>query len=113
MAINWPKPGITHVGEYQSSGHTYVLANDTSARTVNLNYLSSEITVIANADGAVITFEDIDNNTRAITLPKGSHTFKIKCKKFVTNTVSMSVIVACTNIDAKTYHPPTFTALGT
>lgn len=113
MSQSWPKPGVAHVGEYQASGHTYVLANGTSARTVNLKYLSSEMTVLANADGATITFEDGGTNTRTITLPKGSHTFKIKCKKFVTNTTSMSVVVACTNIESTAYTPPLFATLGT
>ena len=112
MSQSWPNPGVRHVGEYQSSGHTFVLANGSVARTVNLHYLSSELTVIANADGATVTFTDGGGNTRAITVPKGSHTFRIKCKKFVTNTTSMSVIVACTNIKSTEYTAPVYTILG-
>ena len=86
MATNWPtKGGVNLVGEYQVSGHSFIVANDSSARTIALNYLSSEITVIANEDGAIITFEDGGGNSRAITVPKGSHTFRVKCKKLQTN----------------------------
>ena len=115
MAINWPtKGGVNLVGEYQVSGHSFIVANGTSARTINLNFLSSEITVIANADGATITFEDGAGtpNTRTITLPKGSHTFRVKCKKLVTNTTSMSLVISCTGIPASDYTAPTYTVLG-
>lgn len=116
MATHWPtKGGVNLVGEYQVSGHSFVVANGTSSRTITLNYLSSEITVIANADGAEITFEDGAGtpNTRTIILPKGSHTFKIKCKKLVTNTTSMSLVISCTGIPADDYTAPTYTVLGT
>ena len=115
MATNWPtKGGVNLVGEYQVSGHSFVVANGTSARTINLNYLSSEITVIANADSATLTFSDGKDtpNTRTITLPKGSHTFKIKCKKIVTNSTSMSLVISCTNILATEYTAPDFELLG-
>ena len=114
MSMNWPtKGGVNLVGEYQVSGHSFIVANGTSARTITLKYLSNEITVIANADSAVVTFTDGGGNTRAVTLPKGSHTFRVKCKKLVTNTVSMSLIISCTGIPADDYTAPTFTVLGT
>ena len=113
MATNWPtKGGVNLVGEYQVSGHSFVVANGTSARTINLNFLSNEITVIANADGATIAFEDGSGNSRVITLPKGSHTFKVKCKKLITNNTSMSLVISCTGIPANEYTAPTFTVLG-
>ena len=113
MSLGWQrKAGVSLVGEYQVSGHSFVVANATSARTINLNFLSSEITVIANEDGAIITFEDSGTNTRAITLPKGSHTFKVKCKKLVTNNKSMSLVISCTGIPAGDYAAPLFTLLG-
>ena len=113
MSLNWPrKAGVNLVGEYQVSGHSFVVANGSSARTINLNYLSSEITVIANEDAATIQFEDSASNTRIITLPKGSHTFKVKCKKLVTNNKSMSLVISCTGIPAGEYTAPVFTLLG-
>ena len=113
MSFRWSGAGPNMVGEYQASGHSFILANGSSARTVDLDYISNEITVLANADGATLTFYDGSANTRAVTFPKGSHTFRIKCKKFLTNTTSMSVIVSCTNIKAHEYTAPDFTDLGT
>ena len=114
MATNWPtKGGVNLVGEYQVSGHSFIVPNGTSARTINLNFLSSEITVIANEDLATITFEDGSAVTRTITLPKGSHTFKVKCKKLVTNDKSISLVISCTGIPAAEYTAPTYTVLGT
>ena len=113
MSLRWSGAGPNMVGEYQASGHTFVVANASSARTIVLDYLSNEVTIIANADGAVVTFEDGGANTRSVTLPKGSHTFRIKCKKMITNTVSMSIIVGCTNIKASEYSVPDFADLGT
>lgn len=112
MALNWPSSGVNSVGEYQASGHTFIVENGTSVRTITLDYLSNEITVIANADGAEITFYD-GSGSRSVTFPKGSHTFRVKCKKFTTNTTSMSVIVSCTNIKSHEYTVPDFTDLGT
>jgi hypothetical protein len=113
MSFKWSGAGPNMVGEYQVSGHNFILANGTSARTVVLEFISNEITIIANEDAATITFEDGGANTRTVTLPKGSHTFRIKCKKFVTNNKSISVIVSCTNIKAHEYTAPTFAVLGT
>ena len=113
MALNWPSSGVNSVGEYQASGHTFVVANGTSARTITLDYLSNEITVIANADGAEITFYDGSVSTRIVKFPKGSHTFRVKCKKFYTNNIDMSIIVSCTNIKSHEYTAPDFTSLGT
>ena len=113
MSFKWSGAGPNMVGEYQVSGHNFILANGSSVRTVVLKFISNEITIIANEDGAIITFEDGGANTRTVTVPKGSHTFRIKCKKFSTNNKSISAIVSCTNIKAHEYTPPTFTTLGT
>ena len=114
MALNWQKPSVGSVGEYQVSGHTYISNQTSGNNTVDLKFLSSEVTIVAEADGLDATFTDGAGNTRKVRLPAGSHTFKIKCKKIVFgNSKAHSAVIACTNIPATLYTAPTFTVLGT
>lgn len=119
MGLQWQKPGINHVGEYLTAGHTYILARDDSTRTITLNFIPSEVTIITEANGLEVEFEDSTSPTtlkRSTHLLKGSHTFKIKCKKikFVgNNTIYHSAVIACTNIPAAEYKIPEFDDLGT
>ena len=117
MGLDWQKPGINHTGEYLTSGHTYVLARDDSTRTISLNYIPSEVTIITEANGLEVEFEDSTSTpvTRSTHLLKGSHTFRIKCKKikFVgNNSIYHSAVIACTNIPAGDYTPPVYDNLG-
>ena len=114
MALNWQKPGVGSVGEYQVAGHTYASAKGSADNTITLKFLSSEVTIIAEADNLEVTFTDGSGNTRKIHLPAGSHTFKIKCKKIVFGGgIAHSAIISCTNIPASEYTAPDFTDLGT
>lgn len=114
MGLDWQKPGVGSVGEYQVAGHTYISDRTSGNNTVELEFLSSEVTIVAEVDGLGVTFEDGAGNTRLIHLPAGTHTFKIKCKKIVfSNSKAHSAVIACTNIPESSYTAPTFTVLGT
>jgi len=107
-------PGINLTGEYLVAGHTYISDQTTGANTIDLKYLSNEVTIIAEVDGLDVTFTDGGGSTRKITLPAGSHTFRIKCKKIVFGAgKAHSAVIACTGIPVDEYVPPNFTVLGT
>ena len=114
MALQWQKPGVNHVGEYQVAGHTYISDRTSGNNTINLKFLSSKVTIIAEVDALDVTFTDGGGNTRAIRLPAGTHTFNIKCKQIAFgNSKAHSAVIACTNIPATEYTAPNFTVLGT
>ena len=46
MGINWPKPGINHVGEYQASGHIFVQPAASQNKIVTLEFVAKSITFI-------------------------------------------------------------------
>ena len=114
---NWAAPGIGDVGSYQVSGNCFVVGNETTARTVTLNFISKAIIVCANEDGAILTFTDETEGgavSRAITIAKGVHRFPIKCKSFAKNNKNMSIVVELTNIPVKSEIViPSFAAMGT
>ena len=115
MATHWPtKGGVNLVGEYQVSGHTYIVDQSSSNRVVDLKFLSNEVTIIAEVDDLIVTFRDGGNNDRAIHLTAGSHTFRIKCKRIAfSNSKAHSAVIACTGIPASDYVAPNFATLGT
>ena len=115
MALNWPRRiGVNLVGEYQVAGHTYIRDRTNANTAVELKYLSSEVTIIAEVDGLGVTFTDGGGNTREIRLPAGSHTFRIKCKKIVFSQSKFhSAVISCTGILASEYTAPNFNVLGT
>ena len=124
MSSRWQTPGLRATGEYQSAGYTFIVPNDTAARAVTLKFVSRAITVIANEDGAVVTFTDEAGDpagsapiSRTITLPKGSHRLEVMCKGFSINNKSISVVVECTAIPVSSLETgvvsPDFTMLGT
>ena len=107
-------PGRNMVGEYLVSGHAYISDRTNGNNTVDLKFLSNEVTIVAEADGLGVTFTDGGGTTRLIHLPAGTHTFRIKCKKIVfSNSKFHSAVIACTGIPVSDYVPPNFTVLGT
>ena len=119
MATHWPtKGGVNLVGEYQVSGHTFIVTRGNATRVVTLNYLSNEVTIIAESNGLEVEFEDSTSGTtikRSLHLLKGSHTFRVKCKKikFVGGgSIEHSAVIACTGIPVSDYIPPNFNVLG-
>lgn len=124
MSSTWQTPGLRATGEYQSAGYNFIVANASTARVITLKYVSRAITVIANEDGATVTFTDEAGDpagsapiSRAITLPKGSHRLEVMCKGFSINNKSISVVVECTAIPVSSLETgvlsPDFTMLGT
>ena len=67
MALNWQRPGINHVGEFQSSGHVLAVAG--SGSPVLLNYVAKSITFTNAAVGVkVITLYDNGSNAASFNL---------------------------------------------
>ena len=58
MSLHWQKPGVNHVGEYQASGHAFVIPDSATDREVNLKYVASSVTVTCTGAGDKITFYD-------------------------------------------------------
>lgn len=103
MSLHWPKPGANHVGEYQASGHTFVVTG--SANIIKLKYVASSITLAATAD-ATASFYDSSHVQMQIPM-KGSTTATFK-GKFLTFNIpaNMNALVSVTNIPSASYHPP-------
>ena len=104
MALNTHhRPGINHVGEFQVSGHTFVVTG--SSNIIRLKYVASEITLSATAD-ASFTVYDGDHTAFAFPM-KAATTARFK-GKFLTFKVpaDMSALVALTNIPSGSYLPP-------
>ena len=107
MSQSWPKPGITHVGEFQASGHTLVLTGSSTEPIIRLKYVASEA-VFSNADGADsnVTIYDSDHYGESFTLKSGAVAhFK---GKFLTLKLDQNVdaLVSITNIPSASYLPP-------
>ena len=104
MGTNWQRPGINHVGEYQASGHTFVVTG--SAHIIKLKYVASGITVSAIDADVDVSFYDSDHVARAFTVPIDS-TASYK-GKFLTFNVAAGAdaIVSITNIPSASYIPP-------
>lgn len=103
MSLYWPKPGANHVGEYQASGHTFVVTG--SSNIIKLKYVASSITLSATAD-ATASFYDSSHVQMQIPM-KASTTATFK-GKFLTFNVptNMNALVSVTNIPSASYLPP-------
>ena len=103
MSTHWPKPGINLVGEYQASGHVFVVTG--SANTIFLKYVASSVTVAASDSGNFTVYDSSHTGTPFL-MPSGSvATFK---GKFLTFDVpaELSAMVEVTNIPSASYNPP-------
>ena len=69
MATHWPRPGVNHVGEYQSSGHALVVTG--SANTIYLTHVAKAITVSNHHGSNNLNFTIMDSNhdPKAFTVP--------------------------------------------
>ena len=113
MATSWPKPGINHVGEFQSSGHTFVVTG--SSNIIKLKYVASSIT-LSNchaSDNLDFTVYDSSHQAMAFTVPNDA-TARFK-GKFLTFNVpaGMDALVEITNIPSGSYLPPSGSQLHT
>ena len=111
MALNWQRPGINHVGEFQSSGHVLAVAG--SGSPVLLNYVAKSITFTNAAVGVkVITLYDNGSNAASFNLA-GATTQKIDGKflTFKMEDSNVTAFVELTNIPSASYSPPLFSDL--
>ena len=110
MATHWPKPGINHVGEYQSAGHTLVITG--SANTIYLTHVASSITVANHAGGSKhLTVMDSSHRHMQFTVPDAE--VVRFTGKFLTFHISgsMSALVEVTNIPSASYLIPSASQL--
>ena len=117
MGINWPKPGINHVGEYQASGHIFVQPAASQNKIVTLEFVAKSITFTnAHASNAeTVLFYDSDGSTTVTFSIGASTTVKIDGKflKFQLVGDNVSAFVELTNIPATDYDQPAFSTLAT
>ena len=102
MGLNWQKPGVNHVGEYQASGHTLPITG--SAEKIFLKFVASGITLSATAD-ATASFYFGDQTMNFPLKSSATATFE---GKFLTFKVpaNMNALVSVTNIPSASYQPP-------
>ena len=108
MATHWPKPGVNHVGEYQASGHTFVVTG--SDDLIKLKYVASSISVTAGSDASAanrqIKFYSSDHVGDILQMPTNSTIdFKGKFLTFEMST-DLSALISITNIPSASYNPP-------
>ena len=106
MGLQWQKPGVSHVGEYQASGHTFVVTG--SANNVFLKYVASGITVHNSDNSNTKDLKIFDSNHvgLAFTVAPGA-TVNFKGKFLTFNVPApMSALVSVTNIPSASYTPP-------
>ena len=106
MSSSWAKPGINHVGEYQMAGTPFVVASDTTARTVTLKRVSKAITFISSATGATVHFFDVNEagvaQNTTVNLPAGAMRVEVRCTKFAISTgATVGAIVELTGIEPR------------
>lgn len=105
MATNWPPPGINHVGEFQSSGHTLAIA---AGQDVRLKFVASAITATCGTSAGSITFYDGSHNSQSVTV--GANSSIRFTGKFLTfsTAANTTAVVEVTNIPSGSYVPPDF-----
>lgn len=109
MSQNWPRPGVGHVGEYQVSGHILPIAAST---TVNLKFVASSITAVAEGGTGTVTFYDSADESGALSIKDGSSVrLTGKFIKLATG-ANTTAVVELTNIPASSYVPPRFGILS-
>ena len=110
MGLQWQKPGVNHVGEYQASGHILPIAN--TSGTHKLKFVAKAITFTnTNAAEQPITFYDSGHNGAVFEIEAGT---SIRVEgKFLTfaGHADISALVELTNIPSASYQPPIFTTL--
>lgn len=116
MALNWQKPGINHVGEFQSSGHTLVVAQQAGDQTVDLSFVAKAIT-FTNSDSSaqVVKLYDSGAATSKDFYIGGNQTVKVEGKflKFKIVGNNISAVAELTNIPSGSYLQPEWSVLGT
>ena len=112
MSLHWPQPGVNHVGEFQSSGHTFVVTG--SSNIIKLKYVASSITLsVAGASALDATFYDSSHVAMGFTVPAAS-TARFKGKFLTFNIPSgMDALVEITNIPSGSYLVPSGSQIHT
>jgi len=103
MSFHWATPGVNNVGEYQASGHTFVVTG--SANIIKLKYVASGITLAATADATASFY---DSSHVAMNFPLKSAATAVYTGKFLTFKIpiNMTGLVSITNIPSASYIPP-------
>ena len=116
MALNWQKPGINHVGEYQISGQAFAVQSDTNDKRIDLKFVASGVTVCNANAGAKVTFFDSQNAGKDVILgAAGSHNFNVKFIRLQLTGSSGNIGAVCqlTNISADNFATLPHASMGT
>ena len=97
MSIQWQKPGVNHVGEFQVSGHMFPVTG--SGAIIKLNYVASSITMGGTAGD--VTFYDEKHQGMTVAMAAGSTVNA----KFLTFNNAQPCFVTLTNIPSASYAP--------
>ena len=110
MGLNWQKPGVNHVGEYQVSGHILPIAATNGIQ--KLKFVAKAITFTnTNAGEQTVTFYDSGHTGIAFDVEAGT---SIRVEgKFLTfeGHSDISALVELTGIPSGSYTPPAFSTL--
>lgn len=112
MSLHWPQPGVNHVGEFQASGHTFVVTG--SSNIIKLKYVASSITLsVVSGSDLDATFYDSSHVGMPFTVPSGT-TARFKGKFLTFNIpVGMDALVEVTNIPSGSYLVPSGSQMHT
>jgi len=93
MPLNYPKPGLGHVAEFQRSCTPYVDSVVDATKTITLTYVTSEVVVAASGGAGTVHFGDIAS--KAFTIPSGAALiFKVRSKKIVIVSSGVGITVS-------------------
>ena len=93
MSLNYPKPGLGHIAEFQRACTPYVDSAVNATKTITLNYVTSEVIVAASGGVGTVHFGDVDS--KAFTIPQNTAiTFKVRTKKIVVVSGSGGITVS-------------------
>ena len=116
MAQHWPRPGVNHVGEYQASGHTLVVAQQNGDQTVDLRYVAKAITFTNSTTSAetVKLYDSASASSKDFYIG-ANQSVKIEGKflKFKIVGNNISAVAELTNIPSGSYLQPAWSELGT
>lgn len=81
MSLNYPKPGLGHVAEFQRACTPYIATASSNTKTLTLDYVTSEVIVVATA-ACTVHFGDVASST--VSIPANTTvSFKVRTKKIV------------------------------
>ncbi len=106
MALYNAAPGLNFASEYQVAGTPFVHSAGANF-TIDLDYVTSAVTVVCTTQHAGNTIDFGDTGGTAMNLALGMQRFEVKCKQInvVNGSGTISVCAELTGIAAKELSP--------